>query len=236
MLKAINLTKSYAGKIALAGLSLEVQPGEYVCLLGGPGSGKTTAIDLFLGVRKPSSGVASVDGVSASQSMQKTRAALAYVPARFALYPELTAKENLEFLVGASGLDPLTERQVDELLGECGLDAKVAGTAAAALDPGDRQKLGLAVGLAREARAFLMDDPTAEVGHYAAEAVAGLMRRLATGDVGGEPSAMLVATSKPEVAEGATRVYLLEKGRVKATLDRAQMSAREMAERCALHV
>jgi ABC-2 type transport system ATP-binding protein len=236
MLKAINLTKSYAGKIALAGLSVEVLPGEMVCLLGGPGSGKSTAIDLFLGVRKPTSGAASVEGVSAAQSMQKTRAAIAYLPPEFAVYPELTAKENLEFLVGVSGLDPLTDSQIGQLLRECGIDAGAANTSGSALSEADRQKLGIATGIAREARAFLLDDPTAKLGHYEAAEFAGLMRRLATGEVGGEPAAVLVATSNPEVAQGATRVVLMEKGRPKATLDSAQMSAREMAERCAAHV
>jgi ABC-2 type transport system ATP-binding protein len=236
MLKAINLTKSYAGKIALAGLSLEVLPGDFVCLLGGPGSGKSTAIDLFLGVRRPTSGVASIEGVSASQSMQKTRSAIAYVPTEFALYPELTAKENLEFLVGASGLDPLTDKQTGELMKECGIDEAAAATAGSALSEADRQKLGLAIGLAREARAFLLDDPTAKLGRHDAARIASLMRRLASGEVGGEPSAVLAATSDPAVAEGATRVVLLEKGRVKSTLDSTQMSAKEIAERCAAHV
>ena len=236
MLKAINLTKSYKNKIALAGLTLEVLPGELVCLLGREGSGKTTAIDLFLGLKNPSSGVANVDGVSAARAMAKTRASVAYVPSEFALYPELTAKENLDFLVGASELDPLTDRQTTDLLVEFGLDPSVLNTRADQLTVSQKQRLGLAIGVARDGRAFLLDDPTAKLSENEALDLGQIIRRLASGEVGGQPAAVLLSTSNPDIAWGCTRVALLEKGRLKATLDGAQLSGREMADRCVAHV
>lgn len=236
MLKAINLTKSYKNQIALSGLSLEVLPGEMVCLLGRTGSGKTTAIDLFLGLKNPSSGVANVDGVSAARLMERTRSAVAYVPPEFALYPELTAKENLDFLVGASQLDPLTDRQVSDLLVEFGLNPAVLSTPAAKLSVGQKQRLGLAVGVARDARAFLLDDPTGKLDVDESMDLASLIRRLAAGEVGGQKAAVLLTTSNPDVAWSAARVALLEKGRVKAVLDSAALSDAEMVERCVAHV
>jgi ABC-2 type transport system ATP-binding protein len=236
MLKAINLTKSFKNKIALSGLSLEVLPGELVCLLGREGSGKTTAIDLFLGLKSPSSGVANVDGVSAARAMARTRAALAYVPNEFALYPELTAKENLDFLVGASELDPLTDRQVADLLVEFGLDPAVLKTPAGQLNSNQKQRLGLAIGVARDAKAFLLDDPTVKLNDNDALDLGQIIRRLSTGDVGGQPAAVLMSTSNPDIAWGASRVALLEKGRIKAVLDGATLAGREMAERCLAHM
>ena len=236
MLKAINLTKSYNNKLALSGLSLEVLPGEMVCLLGREGSGKTTAIDLFLGLKHPSSGVANVDGVSAARAMAKTRAAIAYVPPEFAFYPELTAKENLDFLVGASELEPLTDRQSADLLIEFGLEPTVLNTKAHQLTVSQKQRLGLAIGVARDGRAFLLDDPTLHLSEGEALDYGLLIRRLASGEVGGQPAAVLLSTSNPELAWSATRVALLEKGRMKTMLEGTQLSGHEMADRCAAHM
>lgn len=236
MLKAINLTKSYKSKIALAGLSVEVLPGELVCLLGGPGSGKSTAIDLFLGFKSPSSGTANVEGVAAGRATKATRAGMAYVPPEFALYPELTGRENIEFLVGVSELSPLTSKQITELLIEFGLDPGVLNIPASQMTVAQKQRLGLAMGVAREARAFLLDDPTAKLSEDDALDLASLIRRLSTGEVGGQPAAILMSTGNAEVAWGATKVALLEKGRVKTLLDSAKMPGPEMAQRCAAHM
>jgi ABC-2 type transport system ATP-binding protein len=236
MLKAINLTKSYQNKIALAGLSVEVAPGEVVCLLGGAGAGKSTAIELFLGLKSPSSGTANVEGVAAARATKASRAGLAYVPSEFAWYPELTGRENVEFLVGISELDPLTDQQITELLIEFGLDPRILETRAAEWTVAEKQRLGLAVGVAREAKAFLLDSPTAKLSGDEALDLASLIRRLATGEVGGQPAAVLMATANPEVAWGAAKVALLEKGRVKALLDGAKMAGDEMAQRCAAHM
>lgn len=236
MIKAINLTKSYKSKIALAGLSVEVLPGELVCLLGGADSGKSTAIDLFLGLKAPSSGTANVEGVAAARATRATRSGMAYLSPVFALYPELNGRENLDFLVGVSELDPLTDRQVTELFIELGLDPRVLNTKAADMTLAERQRLGLAIGVARDARAFLLDDPTAHLSDDEALDFASLVRRLATGEVGGTPAAVLMTTGNAEVAWGATRVALLEKGRMKALLDSATMPGPEMAQRCAAHM
>ena len=236
MLKAINLTKSYKNKIALAGLSVEVLPGDLVCLLGGPGSGKSTAIDLFLGLKSPSSGTANVEGVAAGRATKTSRSGMAYVPPEFALYPELTGRENMDFLVGVSELDPLTNKQITELFIELGLDPKVLDTRASEMTVAQKQRLGLAMGVAREARAFLLDDPTAKLSEDEALDLASLIRRLSTGEVGGQPAAVLMTTSNPEVAWGASRVALLEKGRVKSMLDGATLGGPEMAQRCAAHL
>ena len=66
MLEAVNLTKSYGQRLALAGINLKMAPGEVFCLLGPPGSGKTTMLDLFLGRLLASSGAAKVFGIASS--------------------------------------------------------------------------------------------------------------------------------------------------------------------------
>jgi ABC-2 type transport system ATP-binding protein len=217
MLEAVNLTKSYPGKLALSGLGLKVEPGEIYCLLGGPASGKTTAIELFLGLRKPTSGAASVNGSSAN-STRSAKAMVAHVPPEFAVYPKLTARENLDFLVAASSLAPLTDRQCEQLLHEFGLES-AARAPGEKLTQAERQKLGLAIGVARDAHVFLLDDPTRGLEEAESAFIATVLRRLASGAIGGEPSTILAATSDPVLASGAAdRVGLLSGGRVREVI------------------
>jgi len=105
MLEAKNLGKNYGSHAALNNLNLTIQPGEIFALLGQNGAGKTTTINLFLGFIEPSTGTASINGISVADNPEETKKHLAYIPETVMLYPNLTGLENLEYFSSLAGFD-----------------------------------------------------------------------------------------------------------------------------------
>ena len=115
-LEARNLTKRYGALTALDGLSLSVNAGEIVCLLGANGAGKTTTLNLFLGFTEPTSGEALVGGAAVAKDPRAARTRLGYVAEVVALYLSLTGSENIEFFHALSGAAPLEQDARDAIL------------------------------------------------------------------------------------------------------------------------
>lgn len=102
MLKAVNVTKSYNGKVALKDISFSIEKGEIFCLLGQNGAGKTTTINIFLGFIKKDGGQAFIGDKEVGKD--NTNALTAYIPETVQLYGNLSGVENLDFLVGWQGI------------------------------------------------------------------------------------------------------------------------------------
>ena len=101
-----DLTKRFGGRVAVDGLSLEIAAGESYGLLGPNGAGKTTTISLVCGLLRPDGGEVVVAGHRLDGDELAAKAAIGYVPQEVALYPDMTARENLRFfgrLYGLSG-------------------------------------------------------------------------------------------------------------------------------------
>jgi len=97
MLEAHQLVKHYGDHMALAGVSLKVQPGEIYCLLGANGAGKTTTINLFLNFIEATSGKAVVNGIDVADDPLGSKSRLAYIPEQVMLYGPLSGLENLSY-------------------------------------------------------------------------------------------------------------------------------------------
>lgn len=237
MFQAINLTKSYKQKVVLSGLSLEVNRGEMFCLLGTKGSGKSTAIDLFLNLSKPSSGNCMVGGFNVALQPMKPKALMAYVPPRLPLYDQLTGLENLQYFSVMAGFDELSHDDTARLFKELGVPQTLVDEPAETYSIDARQRIGLAIAVARDAKALLLDDPTVHMDDETAEQYAALVRSYAVGDITGEPAAVLMATSSAEIAaEYSHKVGLLSKGKLLEVLEAEELLPGELAERCAEHV
>lgn len=154
-----NLTKTYGEHLALRELSLEVRPGEIFCLLGANGAGKTTTINLLLGFIAPTSGSAFINQLNVQENPRATKQFLAYIPENLMLYPSLTAVENLDYFSGIAG-KRLSTPQLKNVLAEAGLQSDAFDKRIAAFSKGMRQKVGIAIALAKEAKALLLDEPT----------------------------------------------------------------------------
>jgi ABC-2 type transport system ATP-binding protein len=221
MLQALALTKNYAGSPALDHLDLRVEPGEVFCLLGPNGAGKTTTINLFLHFVAPSSGQALVCGIDSARDTLGARRLLAYIPENVMLYGKLSATENLLYFVAlATGLR-LTHVQAERLLTRAGLPIADHARFVSGYSKGMRQKVGIAIALAKEARVLLLDEPTSGLDPLAANEFAASIQSLRH-----DGMAVLMVTHDLFLAQQCgTRVGIMQRGRLVTTLATADTDA-----------
>jgi ABC-2 type transport system ATP-binding protein len=219
MLEAVHLTKHYNGVVALDDLTLRIVPGEVFCLLGANGAGKTTTINLFLNFVEPTSGTATINGVDVTERPLETKKYLAYIPETVMLYKNLTGLENLEYFSALAGRPDYTRAQLLDFLQQVGLDPAAADKRVGVYSKGMRQKVGIAIALAKRAKALLLDEPTSGLDPKAANEFSALLTRLSRVGV-----AVLMATHDLfRAKEEGTRVGIMKHGRLVATLDTTEI-------------
>lgn len=131
-----------------------------VLLLGANGAGKTTTIDLFLNFVQPTSGTARINGLDVTEKPLETKRYVAYIPEQVMLYKTLNRLENLEYFSALAGHDKYTRDDLMRLFDEVGLAGEAAERRVASYSKGMRQKVGMAIALAKQAKALLLDEPT----------------------------------------------------------------------------
>jgi len=208
MLEAQALTKRYNGVTALDALTLTVAPGDVFCLLGANGAGKTTTINLFLNFIAPTSGTALVNGLDVTREPLETKKYLAYIPETVMLYRNLTGLENLEYFAALAGKPDLSREQMLKYFAEVGLAAEAADRRVGTYSKGMRQKVGIAIAIAKGARALLLDEPTSGLDPKASNEFSDLLRRMSANGV-----AVLMATHDLfRAKESGTRVGIMKHG------------------------
>lgn len=180
MLNASSVTRRFGTVAAVVDLDLTVSPGELFCLLGANGAGKTTTINLFLGFLAPDTGTVTVGGVEPAVEPQRARQQLAYIPENVALYPQLTGLENVRLFCRMGGAR-LKDAELEALLGRSGLSKSQMRRPISGYSKGMRQKVGLAIAYAREARALLLDEPLSGLDPAAANDFCDELGRLRAG-------------------------------------------------------
>lgn len=237
VIEARKLSKRFGSNIALESLDLRVGPGEAVCLLGANGAGKTTTMNLFLGFLTSDGGEALVMGREVAADPEAARRAIGYVAEVVSLYPSLTGAENLEFFHALSGRPDLERARRDELLAALDFPMAAIDRAVGGYSKGMRQKLGLAIAVAKDARAILLDEPLSGLDPKAANDLVTVLRRLADQGV-----ALLVSTHDIfRAKELADHIGIMAHGRLLDHLNANDLSAsdleqlylRHMAERAA---
>jgi ABC-2 type transport system ATP-binding protein len=219
MLEAVHLTKHYDGVAALDDLTLRITPGEVFCLLGANGAGKTTTINLFLNFVEPTSGTATINGISVTEQPLETKKYLAYIPETVMLHKNLTGLENLEYFSALAGRPDYARAELLDVLRQVGLDAAAADTRVGVYSKGMRQKVGIAIALAKNARALLLDEPTSGLDPKAANEFSSLLARLSRDGV-----AVLMATHDLfRAKESGTRVGIMRHGRLVRTLETTEV-------------
>ena len=156
MLNASSVTHRFGNLTAVQDLDLSVAPGELFCLLGANGAGKTTTINLFLGFLTPHWGTVTVGGIEPSVDPKAARRQLAYISENVALYTHLTGLENIRLFCQMGGRR-LDDAALHGLLERSGLSTEQMNRRVSGYSKGMRQKVGLAIAYAREARALLLD-------------------------------------------------------------------------------
>ena len=158
-----GLRKSYGPRVAVDGVGFEIAEGEAYGLLGPNGAGKTTTISMLCGLLRPDAGEITVAGHRMDTDPFAAKSLIGFVPQDLALYPDLTARENLAFfgrLQGLGGAD--LRHRVDEALGVAGLVDR-AEDRVEAYSGGMKRRLNIAVGLLHRPRLLVLDEPTVGV-------------------------------------------------------------------------
>lgn len=161
MLSAREIRKSYGGVVALAGVDLEVAPGEIVALLGPNGAGKTTFASIVAGLRPPDGGSVRIAGVDALRHPYAAREQLGFVPQELGVYPPLSVRDNLRLFGGLAGLDRrTTERRAAEVGALLGLEPMM-DRPVRILSGGQKRRVHTAAAMLHRPAVLLLDEPTA---------------------------------------------------------------------------
>lgn len=223
ILQAENLVKHYGEHVALRGLDLAVDEGEVFCLLGANGAGKTTTIQLFLGFIEPTSGSARIKGMEVRNHALETKKHLAYIPENVMLYPNLSGVENLEYFTTLAGVEA-TESELRGILDRAGLPTDFADKPVGTYSKGMRQKVGIAMAIARKAALLLLDEPTSGLDPKASNEFAQLVTSLRD-----EGVAVLMATHDLfRSREIATRIGIMKRGQLVAQVAAADVTHNDL--------
>lgn len=208
-----DVVKSYGPVQALKGVSLCVQPGEFVGITGPSGSGKSTLLNLIGTLDRPDSGVIVVDDEPVPEpwhAVEFRRRVVGFVFQDNLLLPYLTAQANIEAALLATNVrhHERRERSV-ELLVEIGMEHR-ATHLPAQLSAGERQRVAIARALANRPRLLLADEPTGALDSASSERVLELLARLRER----HGMTLLVVSHDPAVPRSANRVVQLIDGRI----------------------
>ena len=223
MLIAENLSKTYGDYKALNNLNLKLNKGEIFALLGQNGAGKSTTINIFLGFVKPTEGVAKINGISVVDHPEETKKFIAYIPETVLLYPNLTGVENLKFFSSLAGFDYDNEA-LTNFLSKAGLQADAHHNRLGGYSKGMRQKVGIAIAIAKKAKVLLLDEPTSGLDPKASNEFSEILKELAS-----EGTTIFMATHDIfRAKEVADRIGIMKRGNLISEINADEISASEL--------
>jgi len=175
-----NLSKIYkdAEMYSLDNFSLEIKEGQIFGLLGPNGAGKTTLISILCGLIKPSSGSFTIDNLAYAKNTKEIQKIIGVVPQEYALYPTLTARENLEYFGSMYGLkgNNLKEKVID-CLDFLGL-LKFADKRIETFSGGMKRRVNLIAGILHNPKILFLDEPTVGVDVHSKNVIIGYLKEL----------------------------------------------------------
>ncbi len=219
VLRCSDLRRRFGDRVAVDGVGFEIAAGETYGLLGPNGAGKTTTISMICGLLRRDGGEVEVAGKPVDVHSTRAKSAIGYVPQDLAIYPDLTARENLRFF---GRLERLSGREldarVDEVLETIGLSDR-AGERTDAFSGGMKRRLNIGIGLLHRPRLLVLDEPTVGVDPQSRNAILSSIADLERGGM-----AILYTTHYMEEAERlCDRIGIIDEGRIKAEGTRRQL-------------
>ena len=210
-IRARGLGKRFGALLAVDGVDLTVPRSSVYGFLGPNGSGKSTTIRMLCGLLTPTAGEIEVLGLKIPQQAEALRKRIGYMTQKFALYEDLTVRENLEFLATVQGLARGPRRtRIDELLDAYSL-ADRAKQLAGTLSGGQKQRLALAAATVHKPELLFLDEPTSAVDP---ESRRDFWEKLF--DLADARTTILVSTHYMDEAERCHRIAILDTGRLVA--------------------
>ena len=153
-----NLTKKFKEKTVVNGIELRINEGELFALLGTNGAGKTTTIKMLSTLILPTDGEIKINGLDIIKDRQKIKEIINVSPQETAIAPNLSVKENLEFMAGVYQI-PNKEEKINELVKMFKLE-EVLNQTAKTLSGGWQRKVSIAIALINEPKILILDEPT----------------------------------------------------------------------------
>jgi len=204
-----GVTKRFGDDVALREVSISVREGTILGIIGPSGAGKTTLVRLMTGALAPSEGEIRVMGEDPLRFKRRTRERIGYMPQSFALYPDLTTRENVDFVASLFGLlwwrRRRRTRQVLELVDLWSVRDRRAGK----LSGGMQRRLELASALVHDPAVLFLDEPTAGIDPLLRSTIWEELTRLRD-----DGRTLLVTTQYVGEAEQCDAVLLISDGRV----------------------
>jgi ABC-2 type transport system ATP-binding protein len=219
VLAASDLRKSFGDRVAVDGVSFSIGPSETYGLLGPNGAGKTTTISMICGLLVRDGGRVEVAGEPVDVDAVRAKANIGYVPQDLAIYPELSARENLHFfgqLYGLGGAE--LKARIADVLETIGLIDR-ADERTDAFSGGMKRRLNIGIGLLNRPRLLVLDEPTVGVDPQSRNAILASVEEL-----GRQGLAILYTTHYMEEAERlCDRVGIIDNGQIKAEGTRREL-------------
>ncbi len=211
IIKAEGLTKKFGDFTAVDAITFEVGKGEIFGFLGANGAGKTTAMKMLIGISKPSSGKATVAGYDVFTQQNLIKMNIGYMSQKFALYDDLTVKENITFFGGIYGLSrkQITQKRC-QLVEELGLE-HIVNDLVGRLPLGWKQKLSFSVALIHHPKIVFLDEPTGGVDPITRRQFWEMIYKTAS-----EGTTIFVTTHYMDEAEYCDRVSIMVNGKIEA--------------------
>ncbi|MEP0134121.1 MAG: ABC transporter ATP-binding protein [Eudoraea sp.] len=211
VIEAKELTKMFGDFTAVSAITFDVKKGEIFGFLGANGAGKTTAMKMLIGISKPTAGEAKVAGFDVASEAEDIKKNIGYMSQKFALYDDLTVKENITFFGGIYGLTRARiKEKTSELIEELGLQDhtdKLVGS----LPLGWKQKIAFSVSLLHEPKIVFLDEPTGGVDPITRRQFWEMIYKSAS-----KGTTIFVTTHYMDEAEYCDRVSIMVNGKIEA--------------------
>jgi len=221
MIQLKNIHKKFKDKVALNNLSLEVKSGEIYGLLGANGAGKSTTLNLLLGFLMPDQGeITMIDTVDNSIVQQDK---IGYIPENVNLYPYLSGIENLDYFSKLAGLEFSLE-QLCQFLLNCGLEQEAFDKSISEYSKGMRQKVGIAIAYAKNAKIYLLDEPASGLDPLSSNELSLLLKKMS-----GSGATILMASHDIfRVRETCHKIGILKNGSLVKEMFAKDVSSTEL--------
>jgi ABC-2 type transport system ATP-binding protein len=218
IIEARRLTRRFGEHVAVDNVTFSVHEGEVFAFLGPNGSGKSTTIRMLCGILAPSAGEGRVLGYDIATEGEEIKRSIGYMSQRFALYEDLSVRENLEFYAGVYAV-PSRERhdRIEELIEMAGLTGR-EHQLTGQLSGGWKQRLALGCAIVHSPRLLFLDEPTAGVDPVSRRKFWTMIHGLASGGV-----TIFVTTHYLDEAEHASRIAMIHNGVLRALATTAEL-------------
>ena len=211
VIESEGLTKSFGDFTAVNAITFVVKKGEIFGFLGANGAGKTTAMKMLIGISTPTSGNATVAGFDVFTHPESIKKSIGYMSQKFALYDDLTVKENILFFGGIYGLSrKIIKEKTKVLVQELNLES-VENQLVSSLPLGWKQKLAFSVALLHDPKIIFLDEPTGGVDPITRRQFWEMIYK--TADKG---TTVFVTTHYMDEAEYCDRVSIMVDGKIEA--------------------